>query len=100
MQNKFPGVQIDGYVIMPNHIHMLLVLREGAAGASPRPTVPAIICAYKSMVTRLCKAYHSIDGLFQTSFYEHVIRNRAEYEKIAKYISENPYRWQEDELHP
>ncbi len=52
------------------------------------------------MVTRLCKAYHIIDGLFQTSFYEHIIRNRAEYEETAKYISENPYRWQEDELHP
>lgn len=83
---------------MPNHIHAILILIGETAGASPRPTVMDIICAYKSLTTRECKK-NGFDGkLFQTSFYEHIIRSREDYEKIEKYIYENPYNWSEDEL--
>ena len=55
---------------MPNHIHVVLILESEAAGASPRPTITDIVCAYKSLTTRECKK-NGFDGkLFQTSFYE------------------------------
>ena len=60
-------------------------------GASPRPTLTDIVCAYKSLTTRECKN-NGFDGkLFQTSFYEHIIRCREDYEEIEKYIYENPF---------
>ena len=70
------------------------------AGANPRPTVPDIVCAYKSHTTRLCNIHDQVPGrkIFQTSFYDEIIRNQAEYDEISKYIFENPMKWEEDEL--
>ena len=90
---------VDQYVIMPNHIHVVLILESETAGASPRPTITDIVCTYKSLTTRECKK-NGFDGkLFQTSFYEHIIRGREDYEKIVKYIYENRVRWYYDELY-
>ena len=77
-----------------------LTTRENeAAGASPRPTIMDIVCAYKSLTTRECKK-NGFDGkLFQTSFYEHIIRGQEDYDEIAKYIYENPMQWYCDELY-
>ena len=84
---------------MPNHIHIVLVLNEKAAGASPRPTITDIVCAYKSLTTRECKKNGLNGNLFQISFYEHIIRGQEDYEEIVKYIYENPIRWLYDELY-
>ena len=80
--------------------HKSLTTRENeAAGASPRPTIMDIVCAYKSLTTRECKK-NGFDGkLFQTSFYEHIIRGQEDYDEIAKYIYENPMQWYCDELY-
>ena len=83
---------------MPNHIHAIFVMDADTAGASPRPTLSDIVCAYKSIVTRKCKKEKPIDKLFQTSFHEHVIRGREDYLEIAGYIEENPLRWELDKL--
>ena len=98
LEERYPFLSIDAYVIMPNHIHVILFLKK-AAGASPRPTVMDIVCAYKSLVTIACKKQFPIDKLFQTSFYEHIIRDRKDYDEIVKYIFENPMRWHYDELY-
>ena len=84
---------------MPNHIHAIMILHGETAGASPRPTITDIVCAYKSLATRECKK-NGFDGkLFQTSFYEHIIRGQEDYTEIVKYIYENPIRWYYDELY-
>ncbi len=99
LMNCFPCLHISNFVIMPNHIHLLLMLEENTAGASPRPTVSEIIGAYKSLVTR---QYNMVCGrkgqkLFQTSFHDHIIRDEADYQKHWQYIDTNPARWAEDE---
>ena len=98
LEKRYPALKIDQYVIMPNHIHAILVLEE-TAGASPRPTITNIVCAYKSLTTRECKKARPIDKLFQTSFYEHVIRGQADYDEIAEYIVNNPKQWELDKLY-
>ena len=98
LEKRFPLLKVDQYVIMPNHIHAVLILEE-TAGASPRPTLTDIVCAYKSLTTRACKKLLPINKLFQTSFYEHVIRGREDYKEIVKYIAENPSRWESDNLY-
>ena len=83
---------------MPNHIHVILIL-EDAVGDIQRPTITDIVCAYKSLVTRECKKVRPIDKLFQTSFYEHVIRGQVDYDEIAEYIINNPKQWEMDKLY-
>ena len=91
-------MKVDRYVIMPNHIHVIFLLQE-AAGASPRPTITDVVCAYKSLTTGASKKMQPVDKLFQTSFYEHVIRGREDYNEIAEYILNNPKQWELDTLY-
>ena len=98
LEKRYPCLKIDRYVIMPNHIHVIIVLGE-AAGASPRPTIMEAVCAFKSLTTRECKKVNKIDKLFQTSFYEHVIRGDDDYNEIAEYIRNNPKQWELDRLY-
>ncbi len=97
--DRYSHLSIDQYVIMPNHIHVIMILNGEAAGASPRPTITDIVCSYKSLTTRECKKNGFEGKLFQTSFYEHIIRGREDYEEIVKYIYKNPIRWYYDELY-
>ena len=100
LETKYPFLKIDRYVIMPNHIHAIFVLNNKTAGASPRPTVMDIVCAYKSQTTRICNKEDNIPGrkIFQKSFYDEIIRNQEAYDKISKYIYEKPMNWELDEL--
>jgi len=99
LEERYPFVSIDQYVVMPNHIHFILLLDGGTAGASPRPTVSDVVCAYKSLTTRECKRNGFAEKLFQTSFYEHIIRNHSDYTEIVEYIQQNPSRWSSDKLY-
>jgi REP element-mobilizing transposase RayT len=83
-------VGIDKYVIMPNHIHMIIVIPKetGDRGRSP---LPHIVRNLKSYVTK--KAGFSP---WQKSFHDHIIRNEADYMRIWQYIDDNPATWAED----
>lgn len=93
---NIPG--IDKYVIMPNHIHMIILKWEdesngnGAMWASPptKPpkTVSQLIQSFKILVTKEIGF-----SLWQRSFYDHIIRNEHEYQQIWKYIDSNPALW-------
>ena len=98
LEKRYPSLTIDRFVIMPNHIHAILLLKE-TAGDSQCPTITDIVCAYKSLTTRACKKVQPIEKLFQTSFYEHVIRGREDYDEVAEYIENNPKQWELDKLY-
>ena len=98
LEKRYPSLKVDQYVIMPNHIHTIFILEE-VEGVNPRPTTTDIVCAYKSLTTRQCKKVRPINKLFQTSFYEHVIRGRDDYEEISEYIINNPKQWELDKLY-
>ena len=99
LEQRYDYVKIDKYVIMPNHIHTIIILDSKVAGASPRPTLSDIMCAYKSLTTRECNKISNVSGrkVFQESFYDKVIRNEEGYLEIWQYIDENPRKWQNDE---
>ena len=101
LEKRFNYITVDKYVIMPNHIHAILILKDKTAGASPRPTLMDIICAYKSLTVRECHKYGLPDGktIFQDSFNERVIRNESSYYTISQYIEENPFRWHLDKYY-
>ena len=92
LENRYPYIKIDKYVIMPTHIHAIVVLLPGPC---PRPTLIQIIQAYKSLTTRACNQYFQTPGKrqFQTSFYESVLRNETAYQACWEYIDGNPAKW-------
>ena len=93
LENRFPTVNVKAFVIMPNHIHMMLYLHKSTGGASPSPTLDDVICAFKSLISRICKQKFGTGKIFQRSSAEHIIRDREDYETRRKYIYENPMRW-------
>lgn len=92
LEERYKDILIDEYVIMPDHIHLILMIKN-AGGASTSPTVNDIIRTFKSLTSRICKQRFGIENLFQRSFYDHVIRNQKDYETRKKYILENPIKW-------
>ena len=93
---RYQNIKIDKYVIMPNHIHAIIIIQNKTAGASPCPTLSDIICAFKSVVTRKCHNINSKRKIWQTSFHDHIIRNEDDYQKIWNYIETNPQKWELD----
>ena len=97
IENRYKTVKIDKYVVMPNHIHLLISNHEKKAGASPCPTISDVICTFKSMTTRLCKNNgFGEKHLFQSSFHDHIIRGEKDYQKIWEYIDTNVIQWEKD----
>ena len=97
LEERYKGIKIDKYVIMPNHIHILISNYEMAAGASPCPTISDVICAFKSITTRMCKKEGLKEQhLFQSSFHDHIIRGEKDYQKIWEYIDTNVINWEKD----
>ena len=98
LEERYQAVSVDKYVIMPNHIHIILRLTGETAGASPRPTLTEIIGTYKLFVTRICNQSDQTPGrkIFQTSFYETILRDENMYQKCWRYIEGNPSKWLEE----
>ena len=96
IESHYKNVEIDNWVIMPNHIHLLIRITERI---NPFPTydIPNVIGKYKAAVTRsVGNAFIHSGKLWQSSFYDHVIRNDADYGEIWQYISGNPSKWLDD----
>ena len=91
LKNRFPSVEIKEYVIMPDHIHAIIVLRNNT-NESP-VSLFDVMKAYKSLTSRCCKQLYGIERLFQRSFIDHIIRDKDDYETKRRYIYENPIRW-------
>ena len=91
----YPNIEVWDYVIMPNHVHMILVIPEACGRMISSPTNKgSVLTAVGQMKRHVSKAIGK--PIWQKSFHDHIIRNREDYEKIAKYIYENPIRWQFD----
>jgi REP element-mobilizing transposase RayT len=123
---RFVDVEIDMFVVMPNHVHGIIVLPDAANGATTRvaptagcrgdpcgrplvvaPALGDVVAAFKSVTT-----VHYIRGvktmawpafrrrLWQRNYYEHVVRDEKELDRIRQYIDENPARWAFDDENP
>lgn len=92
ISEKYPEVAVDRYVIMPDHIHILL--RIDGTG-NPSPTLGNVLGWYKYQVTKQANLLLNTPGekLFQRSYYDHVIRNQQDYDEIWQYIENNPRKW-------
>ena len=91
---KYPSVAVDKYVIMPDHIHMLLRFDMNCGTGNPSPTLGNVMGWYKYQVTKQINQQSNSKGerVFQRSYYDHVIRNQHDYDEIWQYIENTPMK--------
>ncbi|MBQ9099387.1 MAG: hypothetical protein IJY50_08175 [Clostridia bacterium] len=99
LNNFYDDIKVDSYVIMPNHIHIMLIITEtGASRTSPPTKQHAKLSRFVSTLKRFCNKEYG-QNIWQVSFNDHIIRNHEDYENHLKYIFENPSHWYSDELY-
>ncbi len=117
----FAHVALDSFVVMPNHIHGILMLLDDPAGTACRaPTekpginaqermsnpisgsLPTIIGSFKAAVSKRINELRNTPGasFWQRGYYEHVIRNEIELNSKCEYILNNPFKWELDRNNP
>ncbi|BBA35117.1 uncharacterized protein sS8_3174 [Methylocaldum marinum] len=124
-------IELDAWVVMPNHFHGILVITDGrgdrpvapvdgvapmngttisgeqgdrrVAPTGPQPrSIGAVMAGFKSAVTKRINELRQSPGakLWQRNYWEHIVRNEPELNRIREYIHNNPAQWELDKLHP
>jgi len=95
--------KVDSYVIMPNHIHLIVSVTDNdssrAIRESPlhsRSVISKLVGYIKMNVSKEIHTLYSSASVWQRGFHDHIIRSQSDYDKIYKYIHENPYNWHSD----
>ena len=96
LNERFKSVEIDYYVIMPNHIHFFLILDSEENGTS----ISNIIGSFKSLTTVELHKSGLKEFKWQRSFYDRIIRNESELYNIRNYIDLNPLKWELEKNNP
>jgi REP element-mobilizing transposase RayT len=109
LTNHFQHICLEKYVIMPNHIHLLVAIngnwrqqeRQGLLQSplqSPCPTISDIIGVLKSITTKKANSFDHTPNrkIWQFRFHDHIVRSDSDYKRIWQYIDSNPYKWSED----
>ena len=89
------AINIDTFIIMPNHIHVILLL-SGCCS-----TLPEIIRGFKTFSSRRINNLRKQTGspLWQRNYYEHIIRDEEDLMRVREYITQNPLKWETDEYY-
>ena len=97
ISNTNRNVFVPQYVIMPNHVHLILIVEFENADGTPRAASPT-----KALIPKIINALKGLSSkktgvsLWQRSYHDHIIRNEADYCRITEYIENNPAHWNED----
>jgi len=95
----YEHISVESYVIMPNHIHLLLFIKENGQSRTPVPTrANSVFSKFVSTFKRYCNKEYG-ENIWQARSNDHIIRNRQDYEEHLQYIYQNPVRWHCDELY-
>ena len=121
LPNHISNVQLDAFVVMPNHVHGIIVITDPVvvvgAGSEPAPTEPAptepaptprmhglpeIVRQFKTFSARRINDLRGTPGtpVWQRNYYEHIIRDEGSLNRIREYILNNPSRWEMDQENP
>jgi REP element-mobilizing transposase RayT len=128
LTQRFSGIILDSYVVMPNHLHGILTLEEPTSlpdcvpytaqiperfrlpkyesdkakiqnsGLNCAPALGGVIRTFKGAVTYLVRKQVRADFAWQSNYYEHIVRNTADLDRVRRYILNNPAQWAEDRL--
>ena len=107
LATRHPYVELDSYIVMPNHLHGIIVItdhgRDGSlTSPTPRKPLGRLVGAFKTVTTKQVNLAEGMPGqlLWQRNYYEHVIRNDEEWDRVREYIASNPMRWEMDKENP
>ena len=125
LATQYPYVHLDQWVVMPNHLHGIIVWtnvndRRGdsrialtldialtpnttlASNDENRKSLGRLVGAFKTVSTKQVNLIRDTPGtrIWQRNYYEHIIRDDRALQRIRQYIQNNPLSWQEDQLHP
>lgn len=114
LPQNFPFIELDAFVLMPNHVHGIIIIEEieikldpqvNSNSSLPQGTqsgsLGAIIQIFKSVSKRLINRLNKNKlTIWQRGYHDKIIKNQEAYENISRYILENPLKWDEDEENP
>ncbi|MBI1925795.1 transposase [Candidatus Poribacteria bacterium] len=106
LPNRFPTVAVDSFVVMPNHVHGIIIIKSnadrGVGAALAPPALGDIVRAFKSISAVQGNRILGRSGrpLWQRNYYERVIRNDDELTRAREYILNNPAKWEMDAENP
>jgi len=116
LSRQYGYVDIDEWIVMPNHLHGILIINDDGRGGSQckggsrtaptetmnRKTLGRLIGAFKTVSSKQINLIRNTPGhpVWQRNYYEHIIRSEEEMNRIRKYIVENPAKWSDDEGNP
>ena len=105
MASFYDNISVDNYIIMPNHIHLLIVVKKqekwmknicGRHGPSEMPVpTDSVIARFISTLKRFCNKEYG-KNVWQYRSHDHIIRNEKEFQMIWEYVENNPLKWEED----
>ncbi len=107
--DHFPNIELEEWVVMPNHIHGIVIIVR-ANNYSPLPanaphptgtarTIGSMVRGFKIGVTQWYRQRSVPSKIWQRNYWDHIIRNESELNRIRQYILDNPMQWEQDSLH-
>jgi REP element-mobilizing transposase RayT len=125
LETQYPYIELGAWIVMPNHFHGILVIHDVGRGGSrsahvddgtavnrgdsriaptpiKRKLLGGLIGAFKTVSTKQINLLRYVEGqvVWQRNYYEHIIRNEREMNRISRYIESNPSRWADDGENP
>ena len=109
LESQYRYIELGAWIVMPNHFHGILVIHDfGRGGSRSAPTpikrkpLGGLIGAFKTVSTKHINLLRNTEGqlVWQRNYYEHIIRNEPEMDRISRYIESNPSQWAEDDENP
>jgi REP element-mobilizing transposase RayT len=102
LAHQYPYVDLDEWIVMPNHLHGIIVITDGRGGSRTAPTkrktLGSLVGAFKTVSTEDVNQLRGTPArtLWQRDFYDHIVRNEDELNKIREYIRTNSLQWASD----
>ena len=104
LRSHYPCVHLDSFVVMPNHVHGIIILTEKTSSrekSTKRHSLSEVIRAFKTFSARkINQLRNKKESVWQRNYYEHIIRNEESRGQIREYIETNPQRWHLDRENP
>ena len=97
LSKNYDYVELDDFVIMPNHIHGIAIIRAGRDRPLHRKTLFSLVGAFKTTSSKIIHNHGLYDFCWQRSFYDSIVTNNRTLSKIREYIKLNPANWAKDE---
>ena len=92
MAHRYPHISVDKYVIMPNHFHLLITIKEFSGALETAAPYNNELSKFISLLKRYCNREYG-KNIWQSSFNDHIVRGDEDYLAIWRYIDENIQKW-------